>query len=269
MERIHQLILKLKEQYEQQASPAQLLSTAQLLHQELVATQPVAKTLGTSKISVLMPVHSSPNLAYHNNNSFVAEDTATDPAPDPSPVIATAPARAVYTADEFRDHPYAPKPQVVEEPLKDGGKTIHTETVLVDQGKLSLVQENGQLDMIFDPNLEIPTLTQHLNGPGQQGESINDKLKQGKTELVEFLKDTPVKDLRKAVGINDRFTFINELFRGDEAMYERSIKTINGFNIYPEAEYWITRELKTKLGWLPDNDVVEHFDNLVRRRFLA
>jgi len=31
-------------------------------------------------------------------------------------------------------------------------------------------------------------------------------------------------------------------------MYERSIKTINGFRILPEAEYWMERELKSSLG---------------------
>ena len=36
-------------------------------------------------------------------------------------------------------------------------------------------------------------------------------------------------------------------------MYERSIKTINSFNIYAEAEYWISRELKVKLGWNNDH----------------
>ena len=102
-----------------------------------------------------------------------------------------------------------------------------------------------------------------LNGP----ESLNDKLKYGKTELMEILKETPVRDLRKAVGINDRFLFINELFRGDENMYERCIKTINSFNIYPEAEYWINRELKVKLGWNDDSETAAHFYRLVKRRF--
>jgi hypothetical protein len=121
---------------------------------------------------------------------------------------------------------------------------------------------------------EIPTLSHQPKEPGKevndstvQTESLNDKLRQGKTELIEILKETPVKDLRKAVGINDRFLFINDLFRGDETMYERSIKTINSFNIYAEAEYWISRELKTKLGWDNDHPSVVHFDQLVKRRF--
>jgi hypothetical protein len=119
--------------------------------------------------------------------------------------------------------------------------------------------------MVFDPMIEIPTLSHQLKE--KQAESLNDKLKQSKTELVEVLKEAPIKDLRKAIGINDRFLFINDLFRGDEVMYERSIKTINSFNIYPEAEYWISRELKTKLGWDTDLPVVTQFDQLVKRRF--
>jgi hypothetical protein len=50
-------------------------------------------------------------------------------------------------------------------------------------------------------------------------------------------------------------------------MYERSIKTINGFSILPEAEYWIQRELKVKLGWSDGNETVQQFTQLVKRRF--
>ncbi len=164
---------------------------------------------------------------------------------------------------------YAPRP--AETPAPPVEKEKETETILVDKGSVSLVQENGQLDMIFDPMTEIPTLSHQVKqadkAASTEPESLNDKLKQGKTELMEVLKEAPVKDLRKAIGINDRFLFINDLFRGDEAMYERSIKTINGFNIYPEAEYWIIRELKTKLGWNVDHPVVLQFDQLVKRRF--
>jgi hypothetical protein len=157
---------------------------------------------------------------------------------------------------------YAPKP--VEKPTMQEVK----ETVLVDKESVSIVQENGQLDMVFDPLVEIPTLSHQLKNRSEgQSESLNDRLRNGKAELVEVLKETPIKDLRKAIGINDRFLFINDLFRGDEAMYERSIKTINSFNIYPEAEYWITRELKTKLGWNNDLPAVTQFDQLVKRRF--
>ena len=133
-------------------------------------------------------------------------------------------------------------------------------------------KNNNQLDMHFDPMNEIPTFSQYnvgkdLNEAIGQQESLNDKLKENRTELMHALKDTPIKDLRKGIGINDRFVFINELFRGDEPMYERSIKTINSFNIYQEAEYWMNRELKIKLGWDDTKEIVKHFYQLVKRRF--
>ena len=194
MERIEGLINKLKEQFQQNAEPALLLGTVQLLQFELTKLQQnQSQSLGTAKVAVMLPQ---------------------------SNVVGAV-------AAQFEK--YAPKPveKIITQEVK--------ETVLVDEGTLSVVQKNGQLDMMFDPMTEIPTLSHqskdvNTSSP-EQGESLNDKLKQGKTELIEMLKETPVKDLRKAVGINDRFLFINELFRGDESMYERSIKTINSFNI--------------------------------------
>jgi hypothetical protein len=124
----------------------------------------------------------------------------------------------------------------------------------------------------FDPMVEIPTLAlkqQEVNESIAQQQSLNDKLKSTSAykEIGHNLKDGPIKDLKKAIGINDQYLFINELFRGDQTMYERSIKTINSFNIYGEAELWIKRELKLKLGWNESSDVVQLFDQLVRRRF--
>ncbi|MCY7310207.1 MAG: hypothetical protein LH619_05465 [Chitinophagaceae bacterium] len=239
MERIEALISKLKEQFEQQADPNLLLGTVQLLQFELTKLKSGSQqSLGTAKVAVMLPMANAVGAVLH--------------------------------PDSYWNEKYAPKP--VEKIIHELKETVHEvkETLLVDEGSVSLVQKNGQLDMVFDPMMEIPTLShqnKEVNDKAIQGQSLNDKLKQGKTELKEVLKETPVKDLRKAVGINDRFLFINELFRGDENMYERSIKTINTFNIYAEAEYWISRELKVKLGWNSELPSVQHFDQLVKRRF--
>lgn len=118
-------------------------------------------------------------------------------------------------------------------------------------------------------NVLVPTpVSRELNDViGSTGSSLNDKLKAEVLDLASTLNDGPVRDLKKAIGVNDRYVFISQLFRGDEVMYERSIKTINGFRILPEAEYWMERELKVKLGWDETRDVTRQFYQLVRRRF--
>ena len=229
MERIGVLINKLKEQYEQKADASQLAFTVQLLQSELARGQASGnQMLGTSKVSVMMP---------KTMNLGPAVEKIVD-----SPGIET---------------PLTQKSKE-SEPARNGSH------------KIKVIEDT---DFGFDPFIEIPTLShqksvKEINDAiAIQQESLNDKMKQEQTELFELLKETPIRDLRKAIGINDRFVFINELFRGDEPMYERSIKTINSFHIFAEAEYWINRELKVKLGW-KDNDVnMKHFYQLVKRRF--
>jgi len=134
--------------------------------------------------------------------------------------------------------------------------------------------------MLFDPLEEIPTLLhqrieEHQTNPFETHDhvvshlSINDKLKQENQVVSEQINSEPIKDLKKAISINERFLFISELFNGDEAMYDRSIKTINAFSIYPEAEYWIRRELKIKFAWDEKSNTVKQFNQLVKRRFSA
>lgn len=86
-------------------------------------------------------------------------------------------------------------------------------------------------------------------------------------EVKDHLVLEPIKDLRSAIGINDKFQFIQELFVGDEKSFEVGIKTINAFKIFPEAQFYIKRELREKNNWDEESNVVKQFDQLIKRRF--
>ena len=227
MERIQTLINRLQEQVRQNADVGQMQLTLQLLQAELNQVQKAsARTLGTSKVAVVMPTRVA---------------------------VATTPVITQEIKNEIKE-------------------VVKEEEPVVVPGVNAKSKNEGQLDFHFDPMNEIPTFSQHkigkeINEAIEQQLSLNDRLKENRTEVMHAIKDTPIRDLRKGIGINDRFVFINELFRGDEPMYERSIKTINSFNIYPEAEYWMNRELKIKLGWDDTREIVTHFYQLVKRRF--
>jgi hypothetical protein len=87
------------------------------------------------------------------------------------------------------------------------------------------------------------------------------------TELQEKLALDPIKDLKAAIGINDKFQFIASLFGGDEKAFDQAIKTINGFKIYAEAQFWIKSNLREQNKWDDTDQVVKAFDLLVKRRF--
>lgn len=232
MERIGLLINKLQELHREKASPDQLMHVLQMLQTEIFLHKQQANNTSRRKIAVVMPG----NIAA----KVVEEEIAT---PEDYVKIKT---------EEI--------------------KIVEKDEDVIEQ-KIAEVKTQQSVKPAFNVLEEVPTLAhqpqvKELNEIiGKSAPSLNEKLFQQKTEIGESLNKEPLKDIKKAIGVNDRFIFITELFRGDEVMYERSLKTINHFTIFPEAEFWIQRELKLKLGWIEDNPLVKQFDQLVRRRF--
>lgn len=87
------------------------------------------------------------------------------------------------------------------------------------------------------------------------------------TEIQEKLALDPIKDLKAGIGTNDKFQFIASLFGGDDKAFDQAIKTINGFKIYAEAQFWIKSNLREQNKWDEADEVVKAFDLLVKRRF--
>ena len=268
MERLKDLMSQLKEQFDRGADPSQMLRTAQLLEEEirLLASKPAPAKVMPTKIAVMMPSAAkivTPPIPEQELTTPAEARPAANGTTIPNgaaingaPAVNGTPVISPYAA------PIAIATPAIATPATNGAPAR------------SATPERGTWP--FDPLAEKPmdrfTLSQktrEINDViGSNGNSsLNEKLKSDIVELKSALNDTPVRDLRKAIGINDRYVFINQLFRGDEVMYERSLKTINGFRILPEAEYWMERELKVKLGWDENREATRHFYQLVKRRF--
>lgn len=117
-------------------------------------------------------------------------------------------------------------------------------------------------------NNELAKAPRELNEKvAQRSKMLNEVFTTKEPELVEVLSKPRIVDLRKSISINEKYQFIGSLFRGDEDMFERSIKTLNNFSIMQEAQYWMQRELLIKLGWNEEDELVQRFFELVKRRF--
>lgn len=246
MERVETLVQKLQEQLSQGTSPEKLLLTVQMLQHELQHLQHAAPAVPPI-VSVSMPV---------NANLAPATPVRSEP---PAEAASEEKIIEVLQVDEAE----------VEAELEEIKRNAALMQQISGQSKPQLLFEINEEDIpTLPPPPPPPPVKKEVNdiAPGEKA-SLNEMLKSNTAEVSSKLTELPVKDLKKAIGINDRFLYLNELFRGDEAMYERSIKTINSFSILPEAEYWIRRELKTKLGWKDSDGTVIQFDQLVKRRF--
>ena len=71
-----------------------------------------------------------------------------------------------------------------------------------------------------------------------------------------------IADLRKAIGLNDKFLMIRDLFGGDAARYENTIDTLNEFDDLDECMIYIVENFR----WNPDSEGAKLLVSLLERK---
>lgn len=71
-------------------------------------------------------------------------------------------------------------------------------------------------------------------------------------------------DLHQAIGINDQFMFVRDLFQGDQARYRAAIDRLNAFDDLDDAMLYIHGEY----DWKPDNEAARMLVELLCRKLL-
>ncbi len=79
----------------------------------------------------------------------------------------------------------------------------------------------------------------------------------------EILHNEPITDLRQAIGLNDKFLLIRDLFGGDGAAFERAIETLNGFDDLDDCMIFIAEHY----AWNPNSDGAKLLMDLLERKF--
>lgn len=109
-------------------------------------------------------------------------------------------------------------------------------------------------------------------------ETLSDKFKESKkymneeisknhpsNDISSRLKSKPLNDINKAIGLNDKFLFINELFGGDSARYKHTIDMLNNAGNFNDAFEYITENF----DWDMDNENVQKILELIRRKHIS
>jgi hypothetical protein len=140
---------------------------------------------------------------------------------------------------------------------EDSGTRIQYEDQSVEESKTVNRPDQGKEDM---PEI----LADRFHNTKT---SMHDNLakKQSQNDLSSKMQSKPIQDLNKAIGLNDRFLFIRELFNGNKDAYYEAIQIINEMPNYEEAEQYI----RERFNWDEEQPEVMRFMDLVRRRFIS
>lgn len=103
----------------------------------------------------------------------------------------------------------------------------------------------------------------------EQPKRIGDILGSKTTLADQMIKDdaptTPfnrITDIRKAMGLNDRFLMIRDLFAGDADRFDATIDTLNEFEDLDECMIYIVENFK----WNPDSEGAKLLVSLIERK---
>lgn len=135
--------------------------------------------------------------------------------------------------------------------------------------------ENKPSTFNFQPSTPNPQPSTFNSKPGLSNESntkaetssLNQKLSATQQPtLAEKLQKKPIADLRAAIGLNQKFLFMNDLFEGENSTYNEAIAKLNAFSNVDEAKNYLL-ELGTRYKWTLENENVLTFTELVERRY--
>ena len=89
--------------------------------------------------------------------------------------------------------------------------------------------------------------------------------RQSKKDISSKQQSKPISDLRNSIGLNEKFLFIKELFKGRPEQYNQCIDELNRSASFEGAISYI----KENYSWEEDSEVYEKLVNLLKRKHQA
>ncbi len=99
--------------------------------------------------------------------------------------------------------------------------------------------------------------------------SLNDRITQGRSDqsLAHKMQLKPITDLKTAIGINEKFQFVNDLFEGRIEMYNDAISKLNNCSSGIIAEN-ILHDLKSSHNWKDETEAYDKLKTFITRRYI-
>ncbi len=193
------------------------------------------------------------SLAQSSSQTTAAPETTPQPESEPTPITAPAP-----------EPEEEPKMEQTEEPTEEAQEQPKVESK--EQPKVQTKEQSTlQRPAVAPPSSpEAPGTEKKVLGEllGKDRTSFNEKLGNGQSNAGKKVL-SPVRDLRKALGINDRFFFQRELFNGSSDVMNQTLDQLNQMNSLSSAKSFLAANFK----WKPDQEAVHAFMDLLERRF--
>lgn len=156
---------------------------------------------------------------------------------------------AAHVAEEILSEEAPEATEVVQEPEQFEEEVALDESTEESPAEMPKELEEEEKEMGLSPRTPI-------------SERIFDDL-----SLANKLEHQSISDLKQAIGLNERFFFANELFRGDGTEYSRAIEELNHLGSMEDAKRLIQTKYEERFKWDYESEAVSSFLSLLNRRY--
>lgn len=153
--------------------------------------------------------------------------------------------------DEMDEEVEAETETVEEETVSESDSEVQTETESATSGD----------DMELDEE-EEELVARTIGDSILKEKSVNDLMNNGSSKLENKLSNSPVSSIQGAIGINDRYQYIRELFDGSAETFSQTVGELDSLSNIQEAVSYLQQNYKWK-----KTETSLKFVNLVKRRF--
>ena len=229
--------------------------------------------VNTTVLSDSQPAASATS-AYRENQFVSPEPAIATPQPQQETVIITE------TEPENRA-----EPEKISEPEPEIELPGETEEELIQEPRTEPEPEqNIQVEAATElPDVEIPVQEKAVYRapviPDQMPETLADRFNTGSKSLSETMGKSqghsgigsrllfqPIADLNTGIGLNDKFSFISDLFGNSAVKYDEAIHRINKAVNLDEAN-WILQKYHSS-DWEHKPESIARLKDFVKRRFI-
>lgn len=152
-----------------------------------------------------------------------------------------------------------------------------TDSIMELEEEAPVKEEIKESPKIGEVTISKKEITTEIKAKTSEGDIIAEKYQRneplineilaraGKRDLSSMLQTKPVKNIESAIGINERFEFVKELFNGDNATYLKTIHILDNVSNFNEAFNYINQTF----SWDYESETVHKLLDLVRRRYIT
>ena len=168
---------------------------------------------------------------------------------------------ASENAPEIEDETSSEREEPVADEQEEEQNSVPTDVEEVKEEPVS--GEKLQKEHEPEDELEPVAVSSRIGDRAITEKSVNDLLSGNDDKKLEYkISNSPVQSIQAAIGINDRYQYIRELFSGKAETFAKTVADLDNLGNIQEAVTYLQKNFKWK-----KNETSLKFVNLVKRRF--